>query len=88
MRADVKDNSLVVDVADTGIGIKPEEINRVFERFYRSTDQRVGKIVGTGLGLTLAREVMRLHGGDVTLASELNHGSTFTATMPLVGEAA
>ena len=80
---DVRDDHLAVDVADTGIGIKPEETEKIFDRFFRSGDPRVGKIVGTGLGLTLAREVMRLHGGDVTVQSEMNRGSTFSATLPL-----
>jgi signal transduction histidine kinase len=80
---EVRDGQLAIDVADTGIGIKPEETEKIFDRFFRSADPRVGKIVGTGLGLTLAREVMRLHGGDVTVQSEINRGSTFTATMPV-----
>ncbi|HEY0913104.1 MAG TPA: ATP-binding protein, partial [Bradyrhizobium sp.] len=84
---DVREGNLVIDVADTGIGIEPAEAEKIFDRFFRSADPRVGKIVGTGLGLTLAREVMRLHGGDVTVQSEINRGSTFTATMP-VGMAA
>jgi signal transduction histidine kinase len=85
---DIRGNQMVIDVADTGIGIKPEEAERVFDKFYRSDDPRVEKITGTGLGLTLAREVIRLHGGDVTVQSELNHGSTFTATFPVSAEAA
>jgi len=85
---DVRGNQLVIDVADTGIGIKPEDAEHVFDKFYRSADPRVEKITGTGLGLTLAREVIRLHGGDVTLQSELNRGSTFTATFPVSAEAA
>lgn len=80
---DVRDGQLAVDVADTGIGIKPEETEKIFDRFFRSGDPRVGKIIGTGLGLTLAREVMRLHGGDVTVQSVIDRGSTFTATLPL-----
>lgn len=72
-----------IEVADTGIGIKPDELEKVFERFYRAKDERVSKITGTGLGLTLAREVARLHGGDVTVESQINKGSTFTLTLPL-----
>jgi signal transduction histidine kinase len=78
---------LTVAVQDSGIGIAPEEQDRVFERFYRSTDPRVGEIVGTGLGLPLAREIVRQHGGDITLDSQLNKGSTFTATVPIRGDA-
>ena len=77
-----------VEVRDTGIGISPEDQQKVFERFYRARDPRVAKITGTGLGLTLAREVARLHGGDITLESEIDHGSTFTFTVPAPAEAA
>jgi len=80
---DVRDGQLAIDVADTGIGIDKKETDKIFDRFYRSQDPRIGKIVGTGLGLTLAREVMRLHGGDITVESVLNRGSTFTATIPV-----
>ncbi|MBX9735494.1 MAG: PAS domain-containing protein [Phycisphaerales bacterium] len=73
---------LLVDVTDSGIGIAPEEQELVFERFYRSKDQRVEKITGTGLGLALARQVARLHGGDITISSQLNKGSTFTLSLP------
>lgn len=78
---------LVIDVVDTGIGIKPEEQESVFERFYRSGDKRIANITGTGLGLTLSREVARLHGGDVILKSKLNEGSTFTFRIPAASEA-
>jgi signal transduction histidine kinase len=73
---------VVVDVIDTGIGIEADEQQRIFEKFYRAKDPRVGKITGTGLGLALAREIARLHGGDIAVQSELNKGSTFTLTLP------
>lgn len=77
------EDSLVIDVADSGIGIAAEDADRIFDRFYRAKDPRVEKIVGTGLGLALAREVMRLHGGDVTVQSVPDRGSTFSIRMPL-----
>jgi PAS domain S-box-containing protein len=80
VKADAKHVS--IDVSDTGIGIKPEEQALVFDRFYRSNDPRVAKITGSGLGLALAREVARLHGGDLTVQSEIDKGSTFTLTLP------
>jgi signal transduction histidine kinase len=83
VRLDASRGRLNIEVADTGIGIKPDELECVFERFYRAKDERVSKITGTGLGLTLAREVARLHGGDVTAESQINQGSTFTLTLPL-----
>jgi signal transduction histidine kinase len=79
---------LVVSVADTGIGISEDEAELVFERFYRSRDGRVSKITGSGLGLALAREVVRMHGGDIALESRLNQGSTFTMTIPVRAKAA
>src|SRR5690606_35631330 len=82
VRADADDTQLRVEVADTGIGIAPEERERVFERFYRAQDQRVEQITGTGIGLSLARELARIHGGDITVDSEMNKGSVFTLTAP------
>ena len=73
---------VVVEVTDTGIGVRPEEHQQIFEKFYRAKDPRVAKITGTGLGLALAREIARLHGGDVAVQSELDKGSTFTLTLP------
>lgn len=78
------DNRLVsVSISDTGIGISADDAERIFERFYRAKDPRVAKITGTGLGLTLAREVVRMHGGDITVESQIDQGSTFTMTLPL-----
>jgi len=84
--ASVEKGQLTIAVSDTGLGIAPEEIERVFEKFYRSTNPLAAKITGSGLGLPIAREVARLHGGDVTLESELGKGSTFTLTLPVGGE--
>ncbi len=77
------DGNLQVEVIDSGIGIAEADARKVFDKFYRANDERVGKITGSGLGLALAREVVRLHGGDITLESRLNQGSTFTLTIPI-----
>jgi signal transduction histidine kinase len=69
-------------VEDTGIGIREAEQTLIFDKFYRAKDARLSEITGTGLGLTLARDVVRLHGGDITLRSELDKGSTFTIAIP------
>jgi len=81
-------NRLVVGVADTGIGISGDEVERVFEKFYRAKDKRIVNITGSGLGLALAREVVRLHGGDITCDSQIDKGSTFTLTVPSLAQAA
>ncbi|MCH7725893.1 MAG: hypothetical protein IH991_05345 [Planctomycetes bacterium] len=79
----VKDDRLVVSVEDSGIGISSDEQPRLFEKFFRSADQHVQSESGTGLGLSLANEIIQLHGGAITVESELGKGSTFTITVPL-----
>jgi signal transduction histidine kinase len=86
--ASVDQGRFVVDVADTGLGIGEEDAQRVFEKFYRARDRRVAQIKGSGLGLAIAREIVRLHGGDITVQSELEKGSTFTLWLPTRPEAA
>ena len=75
-----------VEVSDTGVGIGAAEVERIFEKFYRSEDPRVVRMTGTGLGLALAREIARLHGGDITVRSELDEGSSFTLTIPMTDQ--
>ncbi|WP_432798842.1 sensor histidine kinase [Poriferisphaera sp. WC338] len=77
------DRELSVEVRDTGLGISEQDQKHVFEKFYRAQDRRIKGITGSGLGLALAREMVRMHGGDITLESELDQGSTFTMTIPL-----
>jgi signal transduction histidine kinase len=74
------DAQVVVSVKDTGCGISPDDLPRIFERFYRCDQSR--SQAGIGLGLSLARAIARAHGGDITATSTLNQGSTFTVTLP------
>jgi signal transduction histidine kinase len=76
-------NNLVVDVVDNGIGIAPEEQELIFEKFYRAKDRRIAGITGSGIGLSLARQVVRLHSGEITVKSQIDKGSTFTLVLPL-----
>ena len=69
-----------IKISDTGVGIAPEEIGRIFERFYRSEKSRSTQ--GNGLGLSLARTIIQAHGGNITVQSKPNEGSTFTITLP------
>jgi two-component system, OmpR family, phosphate regulon sensor histidine kinase PhoR len=82
-RVDANSRFVQFSVSDTGIGIAPEELSDVFDRFFRSEDDRVQTISGSGLGLSLVQEVARLHGGDVYVESVLNQGSTFRIEIPL-----
>ena len=72
-----------ISVCDTGPGIPPEEQERVFDRFFRGGLAESGQIVGTGLGLSLAQEIVRAHGGRITLDSQIGVGTTFTLWLPL-----
>ena len=82
-RARCEEEQLILEVVDTGIGIPPDELPRVFEKFYRGKDQRVHQEAGSGLGLAFTREVINLHHGTLTAESEPNQGSTFTITLPV-----
>jgi len=83
LRVMLDEQQLQIAVEDTGVGIAAEELTKVFDKFFRSADPRVQSETGTGLGLALAREVIRLHGGDIAVESKIDQGTTFTATLPL-----
>jgi PAS domain S-box-containing protein len=70
-------------VSDTGIGIPGEELPHVFERFFRGAEPRSMQVSGTGLGLAIAEEIVALHGGRITVESQVGKGSTFTVWLPL-----
>jgi len=70
-------------VEDSGIGIAADELPQLFQKFFRSSDARVREITGSGLGLAFSQEVARLHGGKLSVTSELNKGSLFALTLPL-----
>jgi signal transduction histidine kinase len=82
-RVRASDQNLEISIEDTGVGIAADELPRVFEKFYRSSDPRVQEQKGTGLGLALSQEVVRLHGGRITVESQIDKGSTFHLTLPL-----
>jgi len=73
-----------VSVADRGIGISDDELELIFDRLYRSRDERVRDMPGGGLGLTMARTIITRHGGDIWAVSNLGTGSTFTFVLPAV----
>lgn len=69
-------------IADQGFGIADDEVELIFDRLYRSKDERVRDLPGGGLGLTLARRILLRHGGDIWASSNLGKGSTFTFLLP------
>jgi len=75
--------SVEISVTDTGIGIAPEDQPRIFEEFRQVGGDYAHKVEGTGLGLTLAKKFVELHGGRIWVESEVGKGSTFTFTLPI-----
>ncbi len=75
-------SKIVFQIRDQGIGIPPEDYEHLFEPFYRA--RNVGKIAGSGLGLTIVKKYVELMGGSISVQSELEVGTTFTITIPLV----
>src|SRR5258705_1298605 len=75
---------MVFKVSDTGIGMTPEQLGRLFEAFSQAAAATTRKYGGTGLGLALSRRLCRMMGGDVTVESEPGRGSTFTIRLPAV----
>jgi signal transduction histidine kinase len=83
LKAGLADGAVEIAVIDTGIGIAPEDQATVFEEFRQVGSDETRKQEGTGLGLTLAKKFIELHGGQIWVESELGRGSTFTFTLPV-----
>jgi len=77
------DGFLQIDVSDTGVGISPEDQQRLFTRFFRADNPMRDEVGGTGLGLAISKSFVEMHGGRIWVKSELNVGSTFSFTLPL-----
>jgi PAS domain S-box-containing protein len=76
----------LISVTDTGVGIPPDEIGHVFERFRRVRSGAAQSIPGTGLGLTIVKQIVEMHGGKIWVESAVGHGSAFHFTLPLAAE--
>jgi signal transduction histidine kinase len=82
VRTTMNDGMAEIAVTDTGVGIAPEDQEAIFEEF-RQVGTADKKVEGTGLGLTLCRKFIELHGGRIWVKSEVGQGSTFTFTIPV-----
>lgn len=83
VRLTSRGSSAELTVADTGVGIPPDDLPHLFERFHRVAGTRGRSHEGTGIGLALVRELVELHGGTVAVRSELGQGSAFTVDIPI-----
>jgi signal transduction histidine kinase len=83
VEASLGDSAAIVSVTDTGIGIAKEDQEAIFEEFRQASGNYAQKREGTGLGLTLTRRFVEMHGGKIWVESEVGKGSTFTFTLPV-----
>jgi len=83
VRAGANEENVRIDVEDTGIGIPPENIPRIFERFYRVEKSRSRELGGIGLGLAIVKHIIRAHGGKTGVESIVGKGSKFSFTLPI-----
>ncbi|MGH7197612.1 MAG: sensor histidine kinase [Candidatus Omnitrophota bacterium] len=82
IKASQKPEAVEIEIRDTGIGIPPADLSRIFERFYRVDKSRSRESGGTGLGLSIVKHIIESHGGKVHAKSDLHKGSVFTITLP------
>jgi two-component system sensor histidine kinase BaeS len=78
----IAEHSVEVTVSDTGIGILPDDLPKIFERFYRTDQSRTRQTGGSGIGLTIAKSIIEAHNGQIAVHSEFGKGSQFTVTIP------
>src|SRR3974377_219891 len=78
---------VALSVADTGIGMTPEQMDKLFQEFSQASSKTASKYGGTGLGLVISKRFCQMMGGDITVESEVGRGSTFTNRLPRLGGA-
>ncbi len=83
VRVQERGQACVLDVEDTGLGIGPEEIEHLFDRFYRGTQANAGQIKGVGLGLAISKAIVEAHGGEIEVESDPGRGSNFRVHLPM-----
>jgi two-component system sensor histidine kinase BaeS len=83
LSVDGVDGSVSIEVADTGAGIPPDQLPRIFDKFYQADNQRDAASGGSGLGLAIAKQIVEAHGGTIQCESTPGVGTTFTIGLPI-----
>jgi signal transduction histidine kinase len=86
IQADKLADGVMISVTDQGVGIDQEHLDRLYDRFYRVAETKFLHKKGIGLGLSIVKSIMDLHGGSVMIGSELHHGTKVTLKFPLMTE--
>ncbi|MEO8945312.1 MAG: ATP-binding protein, partial [Gemmatimonadaceae bacterium] len=86
LSAQLETDDIVIDVSDTGPGIPPEQLPRIFQKFYQADNQAKASAKGTGLGLAIAKEIVEAHGGTISAKNDASQGATFRITLPVAAD--
>jgi signal transduction histidine kinase len=78
-------NKIIISVRDYGIGIQKEDLDKIYSRFYRAGEELTQAVKGSGIGLTIVKQIVEAHNGEITVVSSPGKGSTFTVRLPLTG---
>ena len=80
----LKGNRVIISVRDYGIGIRKEEQDKIFSRFYRAGEELTQTVKGSGIGLTIVKQIVEAHNGTINVESEIGKGSSFSVILPIV----
>jgi signal transduction histidine kinase len=80
----VEDSQLLINIQDNGFGIPVSDLPFIFDRFYRVRDGKASEVDGNGLGLAIVKSIAEQHGGKINVQSEINKGSIFSASLPVL----
>jgi signal transduction histidine kinase len=86
LSAEADNSDIIIEVTDTGAGIPPEQLPRIFQKFYQADNQAKASAKGTGLGLAIAKEIVEAHGGSITARSVAGQGATFRIILPVASD--
>lgn len=86
LSVEAKDSDIRIQVSDTGAGIPPDQLPRIFQKFYQADNQAKASAKGSGLGLAIAKEIVEAHGGSITAESTVGQGATFRIVLPVAAD--